>query len=107
MGFDRLAKLMYRSSAKQFGFKHEHLNRFKFAVRGRRGQNPSPLKEENDFSGIGTASWIRYSFTRLDHISFVAAYFAFIETGIPQTKDRAVFALHKPSIEYKVNGTVG
>jgi len=33
---------------------------------------------------------------------FVAAYFAFIDTGSKQTKNRAIFALHRPSVQHKV-----
>lgn len=80
----------------------EHLERFKYAVRGRRGSNPPALETDNDWWALGQHNSLVTPLLDWTTSPFTSAYFAFIRKAEPQTAMRAVFALHRPSIESKV-----
>lgn len=82
-------------------FVNAHLEQFKYAVRGRRGNNPAPLESENDWWSLGQHHGLATPLLDWTTSPFVAAYFAFIGNGDDQTRYRVVYALHKPSIEVK------
>lgn len=103
---DRLIRTANIKKAKQYDFSQKHLEQFKFATRGRRGQNPRAIETENEWWALGQHHGLATPLLDWTTSPFVAAYFAFIDKGAPQTKHRAIYALHKPSIEEKVKQIV-
>jgi hypothetical protein len=98
---DRLIKAAKVRKTKQYDFVKNHLEQFKLATRGRRGANPRNIENENEWWALGQHHGLATPLLDWTLSPFVAAYFAFIETGQRQTKYRAVYALHKPTIEMK------
>ena len=80
-------------------FAREHLNRFIYAVRGRRGRNPSVIGDDNEWWALGQHYGLATPLLDWTNSPFVAAYFAFIGQGEQQSNSRTVYALHRPSIE--------
>jgi FRG domain len=84
-------------------FRNDHLEKFKYAVRGRRGPNPPVIKDENEWWALGQHHGLSTPLLDWTTSPFAAAYFALISTGADQTDYRAIYALHRPSVEKKVN----
>lgn len=99
---DRLIEKAEISKARVPYFRHDHLEQFKYAVRGRRGPNPSVIKDENEWWALGQHHGLSTPLLDWTNSPFAAAYFALINTGANQTEYRAIYAIHKPSIEDKV-----
>ena len=99
---DRLIKKAKIAKTKQSGFLNSHLEQFKYAVRGRRGPNPAPIEDENDWWALGQHHGLATPLLDWTTSPFAAAYFAFIGMDNFQTRYRTIYALHRPAIERKV-----
>lgn len=86
-----------------------HYNEFRYAIRGRRGEHPREL--ENDYLwALGQHFGLATPLLDWALSPFVAAFFAFADSGTPVTKCRVVFALQKVRIEDRIlelRGTKG
>jgi len=100
---DRLVRDSKVSIEKRYDFQVKHLASFKLAARGRRGSNPPQIAEENDWWALGQHHGLATPLLDWTTSPFVAAFFAFSDIGEPQTDNRAIFALHQPSVEKWAN----
>jgi hypothetical protein len=94
---DRKAREL--GSVKLYSFYKEQLDRFKLAARGRRGANPQSIAEDNEWWALGQHHGLATPLLDWTTSPFVAAFFAFQEVGDQQTPQRAIYALHQPTVE--------
>ncbi len=99
---DRLIEEANVSKTKQLLFRSVHLEQFKYAARGRRGPNPPLIETENEWWALGQHHGLATPLLDWTASPFVAAYFAMIKKGIGIGRYRAIYALHRPTIEQKV-----
>lgn len=92
--YDRLAKAL--AGRGRTLDPEAHLEAFKFAVRGRRGPHPPPLKSDNDWWALGQHHGLATPLLDWTESPFTAAFFAYAEVGADQTQMRAVYALGNP-----------
>lgn len=88
---DRL--LRSKPESKRHSIAGQHLQRFKLAVRGRRGANPSRLEGESEWWALGQHHSLATPLLDWTESPFVALYFAFEQEKAPESGSRAVWSL--------------
>jgi len=78
-----------------------HLDRFRMALRGRRGTNPVALAKPEELWAIGQHYGLATPLLDWTWSPYVAAYFAFADVIEPDVKYRTVFGLHTQSVEQR------
>ena len=98
-------ELRRRPGAQRERLAAEHLQAFKYATRGRRGPNPPHISDENEFWALGQHHGLATPLLDWAMSPYVAAYFAFIGLGKPQTNRRVVFGLSRVRVDHE-NGEI-
>lgn len=88
---DRLIKFKPKSEREYLA--NEHLGKFKLAIRGRRGSNPSKIADENEWWALGQHQGLATPLLDWTESPFVALYFAFEKQMKSSTGKRAVWAI--------------
>lgn len=88
---DRLLKLKPQQDRDHFA--RLHLDKFKLAIRGRRGPHPSKIEEENEWWALGQHHGLATPLLDWTESPFVALYFAFESKHTPPSNFRSVWAL--------------
>jgi len=74
------------------------LERFKLAIRGKRGANPPAYTDEKEWWSIGQHFELLTPLLDWSNSPYTAAYFSFFKTGHDDTKKRVVIALNKEKV---------
>lgn len=78
-----------------------HMRAFRYAVRGRRGNNPPAIPKEKDWWALGQAHGLATPLLDWTASPFTAAYFAFCKEGAKgdRTDRRVVYGLHRGLVD--------
>jgi len=88
---DRALRLKSKTEHPSLAF--EHLEKFKMAVRGRRGSNPSRLEGDDEWWALAQHNGMATPLLDWTESPFVALYFAFEQEESPSSGFRSVWAL--------------
>lgn len=94
---DRCLRRMGRG--KSHKLRMEHLRRFQYSVRGRRGAAVAPLESENDWWALGQHYGLATPLLDWSTSPYVAAYFAFSPADNVGSGRRAIYHIPKGAIE--------
>jgi hypothetical protein len=95
-GLDRLLEKMSKNAIAAAAEKH--LERFKLASRGRRGQNPNQPKNDNEWWALAQHNAMLTPLLDWTESPFVALYFAFEKDRAPTSGRRAVWGLSESAV---------
>lgn len=90
-GLDRILKSKLKAARQKLAM--AHLDKFKFAVRGRRGPNPSRIEDENEWWALGQHHGLATPLLDWTESPFVALYFAFEKPEKSSSGKRTIWAL--------------
>jgi hypothetical protein len=82
---------------------NDHLKRFKFAIRGRRGTNPPHLESDNEWWALGQHNGLSTPLLDWSKSPFVAAFFAFNSSINSSTGNHAVYGISQTTFEWMSN----
>jgi len=98
---DRILRRQGR--ADDVAIREEHLRRFKFSTRGRRGRNPARFDNDNDWWALGQHYGLATPLLDWSTSPFVAAYFSYVSEDNEGDQRRAVFGLSRTAVFRKSN----
>jgi hypothetical protein len=78
----------------------EHLSNFKFAVRGRRGLNPTLITKENEWWALGQHYGLITPLLDWSESPFVALFFAIYNAHLVSSSSICVWALSQASVDF-------
>ena len=83
--------------------RQEQLNRFKMAIRGKRGANPPQYDEPLEWWALGQHFELLTPLVDWTHSPYTAAFFAFANTDKDDTRKRIIVSLNKNEVEGRPN----